>query len=656
MILSELEKYKEVQIEQAHFCTVEVQTKNGITGTLNLRLTNRGNKTKKEKIIRGINCFLYNEKPDERNKRYNWDTSSANILTISVSLDGISAGSNLSERSEQVKEEVSKITFSTESHIVTLIGPNGSGKSSLLLELFRKQIDEEDKSVIAFSSGQNERFSEIFEKHKKENKRFLKEANIEIDSFYFNKDWVRFLIFLSTALKEGRVRKYLIEHKYIVVEQSIDTSSFIEFDFRVTKKYLNILLNEFEREAKGEFLDKLIRETIYHRYLEKLIAHYINESYEFLDDPEEIKKQKVRIDASDFMEKMGKNINEIFTFLVHTTHGSNRNIDLLSTKLYFENGFEFKELSDGEYQLLGVYAILDLFDSESTWFLFDEIDSHLHYLNIRELWKGLREVKGKIVTTTHIPDSIVNNEIGNLRLVENLAIKDDKTIKSILDRLESISDKEVYEMKLLRKVKNLVVMDDWIDWLIFQKLVQKKLGDTAYEKIADLTFYKRSSSYNTTNEVFGKGKLLFVKDLLDVTNGDIIETQNIFLICDRDQLPFNQIKSDLQVNIDNEFQNIRGNRGIQTHLLSWRRLEIENYLLHKDLLSQNRCFPHLIYAVLNIDDCEDVRMFDVKLLLKALYKEPLFDETKLDELIERIPVGEISDDIEKMYNFISSKI
>jgi hypothetical protein len=68
--------------------------------------------------------------------------------------------------------------------------------------------------------------------------------------------------------------------------------------------------------------------------------------------------------------------------------------------------------------------------------------------------------------------------------------------------LGSISDKEVYEMKLLRKVKNLVVMDDWIDWLIFQKLVKKNIGNDAYEKLSSLTFYKRSSSFNTTNEAF----------------------------------------------------------------------------------------------------------------------------------------------------------
>jgi hypothetical protein len=77
----------------------------------------------------------------------------------------------------------------------------------------------------------------------------LKEADIEINSFYFNKDWVRLLIFLSTALKDGKVRKYLIDHNYITTDQSKDRSSFIEFDFRVNKKYINALLNEFDREA-----------------------------------------------------------------------------------------------------------------------------------------------------------------------------------------------------------------------------------------------------------------------------------------------------------------------------------------------------------------------------------------------------------------------
>ena len=59
---------------------------------------------------------------------------------------------------------------------------------------------------------------------------------------------------------------------------------------------------------------------------------------------------------------------------------------------------------------------------------------------------------------------------------------------------------------------------------------------------------------------------------------------------------------------------------------------------------------------MNLDDCEDIRIFDSKSILKPLYKDPQFNENKLDELIAKIPVNEVSDDIEKMYTFICSKI
>ncbi|WP_369686215.1 AAA family ATPase [Photobacterium kishitanii] len=56
-----------------------------------------------------------------------------------------------------------------------------------------------------------------------------------------------------------------------------------------------------------------------------------------------------------------------------------------SMKLEFNNSLSLSDLSDGEYQILFIYALLDLFDSEDTLFLLDEVDSHLHYKNIENL-------------------------------------------------------------------------------------------------------------------------------------------------------------------------------------------------------------------------------------------------------------------------------
>jgi len=655
LILRALSKYSDEVINSSNYSKTIIVRKSWWNIELNFPLNNRWKKTKKEKIIKYINWNLYNQERTESNKRMEWDTSSKNIFSIDIYLDGDIDDINLSTRIKKLRKEINKISFD-DSNIITLIWPNWAGKSSILQEIFRKDIDSDDKNIIAFSSGQNELFSEIFNEHKRKNKRFLKEENIEIKSFYFNKDWVRFLIFLATILKDWKVREYLKTNNYVNIEYLFDISSTISFDFKISSKYIKTIDNEYQREIAWEFLEKLNRNTIYHRYLKKIISIYIDPDFDFLDNPNAIKNKKVKIDAKDFEEDFWNNINEILTFLVHTTNGNDKNIDLNSVELYFQNNLEFKQLSDWEYQLLGVYAIIDLFDKEKTLFLFDEIDSHLHYTNIKILWENLEKIKWKIITTTHIPDSIINNDINRLKLVEKWVINEDKTAKSIFDRLDSISDKEIYEIRLMRKIENIVIMDDFVDWLIFKKLVNKKLGKSAYEKLLNITFYKRSSSYNNTNEAFGKWKLLFVEDFFDTNKNNEIKTKNIFLICDRDKLPLTEIKEDLQVNIHNDFNKVKSKWHTKTHLLSWKRLEIENYLLWKELLQVNWCFPDYNYNTLKIDWKEDIAIFDCKYITHPIYKAEWFDEKKLDEIISKIPAEEISEDIEKMYDFIISKI
>ena len=44
------------------------------------------------------------------------------------------------------------------------------------------------------------------------------------------------------------------------------------------------------------------------------------------------------------------------------------------SKLLIKNDLEFQQLSDGEYQLLSIYALIDLFDEVDTVFLLDEVD------------------------------------------------------------------------------------------------------------------------------------------------------------------------------------------------------------------------------------------------------------------------------------------
>src|SRR5690606_22623037 len=94
-----------------------------------------------------------------------------------------------------------------------------------------------------------------------------------------------------------------------------------------------------------------------------------------------------------------KDINKIFSFFALSTNGWLSNFDLPEFDLKFKN-FGFKHLSDGEYQILSTYAIIDLFDNENTIFLLDEIDSHLYYKNLNKMWSILNQTQGVIITTT----------------------------------------------------------------------------------------------------------------------------------------------------------------------------------------------------------------------------------------------------------------
>jgi hypothetical protein len=80
--------------------------------------------------------------------------------------------------------------------------------------------------------------------------------------------------------------------------------------------------------------------------------------------------------------------HNLFILLKWRCESISSNIDIESCGLYLQQNveeLEFEQLSDGEYQLLSIYALIDLFDSENTIFLFDEIDSHLHFNNINKL-------------------------------------------------------------------------------------------------------------------------------------------------------------------------------------------------------------------------------------------------------------------------------
>jgi len=548
----------------------------------------------------------------------------------------------------------------SETNICTLIGKNGAGKSTLLESIFNNETSHD---IIAFSSGQNELFTKIYNEIKKDT--FSKINTIgsefkDINKYYFNKKWVRIIVFFASSMKDGLVKQYLVENEYI--DTNNDLSLKIEFELP------DYYIRAYESAIKEEETNpnhQSVRRTYIHQYIEKIIEKYIKPEFDF---DEKLPKKTIKIKANDTFELFeDKDFLKIFTFISLANNASKPIFLYENALLFFKDDLEFEQLSDGEYQLLAIYALIDLFDSENTIFLLDEIDSHLHYSNINKIWNHLKRIEGKVITTTHISESIINNNFNSLLYIENGKIEKDLTAQNVFKKLSQVTGAKDYEYKIASKIKYIALLDDEVDWLIFKKLAMKKIDNNEVANILNQVIpYKRTSSYNDTNEIFGKSKLKYVVDFKEKKlEGSI--TKIIFLICDRDKLPFNEInEDDLSVNINANFKKIRrfNNNQTYTYLHSWRMREIENYLLSKTMLSYYERLDDLKSQLKQVnfdnltvlDKSEDIRIYDAKEILHPLYKAEGFDESKLDEIIDKIPKEEISEDIVKMYNFIKDKV
>ena len=269
-------------------------------------------------------------------------------------------------------------TINVNNGITTFIGGNGSGKSSILEAIFEKYIEDDNFRVICFSSGQNELFTELFNKHKQTNRKYLRERNEPIQSFYFNNEWIKLLIFWSSIFKEnGLVRTYLKEKGYIEVDNlGDDISSRLDFRFRVRKNNVLNIRREIEKEELGnnendegyELQENLLRKTEFHETLEKIIYAFVID-FDFQNNDNLVKRWLTFDSKKAFEVFTHKNVNKLFSFWALATNGWLSNSELSEFNLRFKNNIQFKHLSDGEYQILSTYAIIDLFDNENTIFL-----------------------------------------------------------------------------------------------------------------------------------------------------------------------------------------------------------------------------------------------------------------------------------------------
>lgn len=587
--------------------------------------------------------------------------------------------------------------------IATFIGGNGSGKSSILKSIFDEKLKPgsnlyEDYKVVCFSSGQNESYSERFA-HYLNTERANKRA-LSLDCFYYDKSLAKLLIFLSTTGDQnGLVRKFLRQNNYVVENDfDEDASTKLSFDVKVDKAYIEQVKQASKKEASGD--SDVIINKAYHQTLSNFINSLIDESYDFRDS---IALKTISLSQSNISE-VSFETDEQTSFDSKTmffTQAADNDYFIVrsSIKIEFSTGNELEgedtktlrleDMSDGEYQLLFLYALVDLFDRENTLFLFDEADSHLHYKNIGNLWDVFQGLEGKVITTTHLLDSISKAGIDKLKVIECGSIQNNDSAFKLTQRLESLSEVQSIQFKLVSMYKNVVLMDHAHDWEIFKILVLKKLGvdqESTAEILHNLSSFiclSVSSGYKEEYEKtkFADNKITWLSNFENHYKYLDSYTRNVFMICDRDDYPLRLIgiaKAPLIVNKHENFtpkkpkdKKKEDSKSLSnTSLLSWRRREIKHYLLSQTALEDlsaninNRLHPHEQLKVNKNGDLDEDGSFNDSLaklsskLVKGII-DPFvnidgkgFCIEKTQNFVSRIPKEEISEDIVNMYKYL----
>lgn len=553
--------------------------------------------------------------------------------------------------------------------VTALIGENGAGKSSILQSIFNNRLLESgyfhNKKIVCFSSGQNEKYSKSFSEYLAKERQANRGLNL--GCCYYDKSWSSLLIFIATMMKQGFVRNFLTNKDYVDLsaDGNDDISSTLKVNIRVEKPYVNRVNDALKEEENGK--ENTFRTSGYHQTLESFIRTIIDNDYEF---EEPIKSNMISLSSDNFFNPSFANpekqfFEPIITFFTQAAD-NDYFFDKQSMQLIFKNELTLNDLSDGEYQILFLYALLDLFDSEETLFLLDEVDSHLHYKNIENLWSALHAIQGHTLTTTHLVDSIIQNGLDSLKIVDRGAIKEEEEkTKALLERLSALSKMSAVKFEICCHFDHIALMDDYNDWLIFLALVRRK-GLNA-DLLACVKPIKQTSSYGNINEKFGKAKFDWVTSLLSADSDK--QTKNLFLICDRDNAEIEFKQDGVSVTGHNEIitETKKGHQRLGLHLLAWRRREIKNYLLSHTALSYHGLLKNInndkIAPIdyLKADDPADndtIRKLDVKAVISQIIdtKGVGLDKHKLDSYINQIPPTEISEDIDNMYNFIVSKL
>lgn len=575
--------------------------------------------------------------------------------------------------------------------IAAFIGKNGSGKSTILKSIFDEKLSGNEYKgykIVCFSSGQNESFSNGFSNYL--NTERLRKNALSLDCFYYDKDWSKLLIFLATTSKPlGYVRTFLKGNGYVTINEfDEDETTKLSVEVKVDRGYINLVKEARRDETNGK--PDVVITRAYHLTLANFVRSVLDKEFDFetpLDQTGIVLSQTVLSHVS-FERDYESYFDSRIMFFTQAADN-----DYFFVKGTFDlkfgnsgNEISLDDLSDGEFQLLFLYSLFDLFDSPTTLFLLDEADSHLHYRNIETLWNVFERAEGRIITTTHLVDSIAKAGVERLRVVSDGRLDLGQDLVNLSANIRDLSEIHKYTFDVYSLFPNIVLMDSEADWIQFKLLAVKKLGNTIEErediekKLSEFHVIACPSGCEMNNgDGFAEAKINWLRTFRDCMRRRHYATKNVFLICDRDELAHRFIgtkecsllvnKKDLQAKMKLE-KDVSGE--IRCHLLSWKRREIKHYLLsYSALKEEEKRVEHDLdlgpksklnansSGDLTIDGLYNKRLAEVpSQIVKDILDSSLnidgygFSEHKAQKFVDKVPQEEISDDIVAMFNYL----
>lgn len=609
-----------------------------------------------------------------------------------------------------------------------LVGENGSGKSSVLESVFRKitesNVDGVER-VVGFSSGPNQNFNEVYDLYRARNKGnydSLKQLNLK--SFLFQQEWAPVLIclaaFTSTKESPSLVSKFLSERQYVIdelfvkmkvgknlidkissslqvvekdkisdydIRSDFSSSTFIQLVEKISGQDLINLKRGFtkiisitstlEKEAidddivaqSGSFISSKLYTSLIE--LTGLIGNTFNDSYP--PGSTNRKLNTVKLVAAFALGALNDSIFDI------------SQCDLVIRKAGVVKDFRSKYLSDGEFQLLMTYAIIDLFDDSSTLFVMDEVDSHVHQQIIPVLWSCFNTLKGFMLTTTHNPTSLKYSDFTRVMAIKAGVIQ---TGYEFTKQLSSIFDCKESENRILclgfRHQENLIVIDGYKDWVIFNELAKVKMGTQYDERLELNTFVYQVSSSQDVELNGNNAKISFIKKMENFFFSELTDQEQrakklrkVVFLYDRDsRFLNNRYKTGETYQVVSEqftHRESAGPHNISAVHFFWHFREIENYLLIPEILQT--LAPDLIIGKLgttnlqvrvqdaltaiNSRDDEYLAQIDCKDFITSIIKRDDgdgIDFQKLKAILNGVSPESISPYLAEMHNRVSREL